>query len=84
LVYSDEALKSKLKECGYEELSISFKFCFSAIKRHNILRACHNAPPLMFNCKILKISQDYAKFYLKMIYFNIQKINIMEKNWEKI
>ena len=62
LVYSDEALKSKLKECGYEEVSQSFKFCLSAIKRHNILRACHNAPPLMFNCKIMKISQDYAKY----------------------
>ena len=62
LVYSDEALKSKLKECGYDEVSTSFKFCFSAIKRHNILRACHNAPPLMFNCKILKISEDYAKY----------------------
>jgi len=62
LVYSDEALKSKLKECGLDEVSTGFKFSFSAIKRHNILRACHNAPPLMFNCKIMKISQDYAKY----------------------
>ena len=32
-----------------------------AIKRHNILRACHNAEPLMFNCEIMKLSQDYAE-----------------------
>ena len=59
-VYSDSKLKSKLKECEYEEDSELFNFVLEAIKRHNILRACHNAEPLMFNCEIMKISQDYA------------------------
>jgi uncharacterized protein YkwD len=36
----------------------------SAIKRHNLYRACHNAQPLMFNCEILKISQDYSQYLL--------------------
>lgn len=60
-VYSDSKLKSKLKECNYQEGSELFTFVLDAIKRHNILRACHNAGPLMFNCEILKISQDYAE-----------------------
>ena len=60
-VYSDSKLKEKLKECNYQEDSELFKFVLDAIKRHNILRACHNAQPLMFNCEIMKISQDYAE-----------------------
>ena len=60
-VYSDSKLKSKLKECNYQENTELFNFVLEAIKRHNILRACHNAQPLMFNCEILKISQDYAE-----------------------
>ena len=60
-VYSDDELKEKLKECKYEENSELFNFALEAIKRHNILRACHNAQPLMFNCEIMKISQAYAE-----------------------
>ena len=62
LVYSDEALKSKLKECGLDKNSELLKFYLSSIKSHNIFRACHNAPPLIFNCEIMKISQNYAKY----------------------
>ena len=62
LVYSDEALKSKLKECGLDKDSELLKFYLSSIKSHNIFRACHNAPPLMFNCEIIEISQNYAKY----------------------
>ena len=62
LVYSDEALKSKLKECGLDKDSELLKFYLSSIKSHNIFRACHNAPPLIFNCEIMKISQNYAKY----------------------
>ena len=60
-VYSDNKLKAKLKECNYNEGSELFTFALESIKRHNILRACHNAQPLMFNCEIMKISQDYAE-----------------------
>ena len=35
-----------------------------AVKTHNLLRACHNAPPLFLNCEIMKISQDYAETIL--------------------
>ena len=63
-VYSDKALSSKLKECGYKEGTELFEYCMSAIKRHNLYRACHNAQPLMFNCEILKISQDYSQYLL--------------------
>ena len=60
-VYSDCKLKQKLiNECKYREDSDLTNFVLDAIKRHNVLRACHNAQPLMFNCEILKISQDYA------------------------
>jgi len=62
LVYSDNKLKAKLKECGYTEGSQLFTYALSAIKRHNILRVCHNANPLMFNCEIMKISQDYSQY----------------------
>ena len=62
LVYNDNTLKAKLKECGYDEGSKLFTFALSAIKRNNIVRACHNAKPLMFNCEILKKSQDYSKY----------------------
>ena len=60
-VYTDNELKEKLKECNYEENSKLFNFALEAIKRHNTLRACHNAQPLMFNCDIMKISQEYAE-----------------------
>ena len=62
LVYNDNVLKAKLKECGYTEGSQLFNFALSAIKRHNVVRACHNANPLMFNCEILKIAQDYSQY----------------------
>jgi len=67
LVYSDNKLKAKLKECGYTEGSQLFTYALSAIKRHNILRACHNANPLMFNCEIMKISQDYSQYLAKEV-----------------
>ena len=60
-VYSECALRKKLiNECRYKNGSALADFVIEAIKRHNVLRACHNAEPLMFNCEILKISQDYA------------------------
>ena len=83
-VYSDKALSSKLKECGYKEGTELFEYCMSAIKRHNLYRACHNAQPLMFNCEILKISQDYSQYLLEIINLNIQELHIMEHGWEKI
>ena len=60
-VYSDTKLTSKLEECGYQKNSALFNFVLEAVKTHNILRACHNAPPLLPNCEIMKISQDYAE-----------------------
>ena len=66
LVYNDNALKAKLKECGYTEGSELFTFALSAIKRQNVIRACHNANPLMFNCEIMKISQDYSEHLLSI------------------
>ena len=62
LVYNDNVLKAKLKECGYAEGSQLFNYALSAIKRHNVVRACHNANPLMFNCEIMKIAQDYSQY----------------------
>ena len=62
LVYNDNVLKAKLKECGYNEGSELFTFALKAIKRNNVIRACHNANPLMFNCEILKQSQDYSQY----------------------
>ena len=60
-VYTECALRKKLiNECKYKNGSALADFVIEAIKRHNVLRACHNAEPLMFNCEILKISQDYA------------------------
>ena len=46
-----------VKECGLDKDSELLKFYLSSIKSHNIFRACHNAPPLIFNCEIMKISQ---------------------------
>ena len=66
-VYTEGILKAKLKDCGYKEDTDLFKFALSAIKRHNILRACHNAQPLMFNCEIMKISQDYSEYLAKNV-----------------
>ena len=62
LVYNDNALKAKLKECGYDESSQLFTFALSAIKRNNIIRACHNAKPLIFNCEILQKSQEFTQY----------------------
>ena len=61
LVYTDGILRAQLKDCGYKENSELFNFALNAIKRHNVVRACHNANPLKFNCEIMKISQDYSK-----------------------
>ena len=59
-VYSDDLLKWNLTNCGYKEGTQLFNFALSAIKLHNLYRACHNAQPLFFNCDILKISQAYS------------------------
>lgn len=64
-VYKEEKIISSLKECGYDEKSNLFNFALSAIIRHNLYRACHNAKPLLPNCDLMKISQDYSN---KMIY----------------
>ena len=61
-VYTDGILRHKLKECGYKEGDNLFSYALSAIKRHNVLRACHNAQPLMFNCEIMEIAQKYSKY----------------------
>ena len=61
-VYTEGILRHKLLECGYKEDSQLFSFALSAIRRHNVLRACHNAQPLMFNCEIMKIAQDYSEY----------------------
>ena len=60
-VYSDHKLKSVLKKCGYKKDSDLFKFVLAATKKHNIYRACHNAQPLLPNCEIMDISQEYAE-----------------------
>ena len=60
-VYSDNKLKSILKKCGYKKDSELFNFLLEAIKKHNIYRACHNAEPLMPNCELMEISQEYAE-----------------------
>ena len=60
-VYSDKKLKSQLKKCGYNQKSDLFNFVLAGTKKHNIYRACHNAQPLLPNCEIMKISQDYAE-----------------------
>jgi uncharacterized protein YkwD len=60
-VYSDNKITSQLIKCGYKKNTDLFNFVLEATKRHNILRACHNAQPLLPNCEIMKISQDYAE-----------------------
>ena len=61
-VYSDKTITSKLVvDCNYKKNSDLLNFVVEAVKTHNILRACHNAPPLLPNCEIMKISQDYAE-----------------------
>ena len=60
-VYSDRTLKSKLIECNYKKSSKLFNFALEAIKRHNVIRACYNAQPLMFNCEMMEIAQKYAE-----------------------
>ena len=64
-VYTEGILKHKLLECGYKEGSQLFNYALSAIRRHNVVRACHNAQPLMFNCEIMKIAQDYSEHLAK-------------------
>ena len=64
-VYTEEFLKWNLKDCGYKEGTQLFNFALSAIKRHNLCRACHNAQPLYFNCEILKIAQDWSDYMAK-------------------
>ena len=60
-VYSDKKLKKQLKKCGYNQNSELFNFILAATKKHNIYRACHNAQPLLPNCEIMEISQNYAE-----------------------
>ena len=61
-VYSDKTITSKLVvDCKYKKNSDLLNFVVEAVKTHNLLRACHNAPPLLPNCEIMKISQDYAE-----------------------
>ena len=66
-VYTDGILRHKLKECGYKEGDNLFSYALSAIKRHNVLRACHNAQPLMFNCEIMEIAQKYSEYLAKEV-----------------
>ena len=60
-IYSNDEVSSKLEECGYKKNSELFNFVLEAVNTHNLLRACHNAQPLLPNCEIMKISQDYAE-----------------------
>ena len=60
-IYSNKTISSKLEECGYKKNTDFFNFLLEAVNTHNLLRACHNAQPLMPNCEIMKISQDYAE-----------------------
>ena len=39
-----------------------YDFALSAIKLHNIMRACHNALPLKFNCEVMRIAQNYSEY----------------------
>ena len=64
-VYTEEVLKNNLTNCGYKEGSQLFNFTLSAIKLHNLYRACHNAQPLIFNCEILEIAQNYSEHLAK-------------------
>ena len=60
-IYSNKTISSKLEECGYKKNTNFFNFLLEAVNTHNLLRACHNAQPLLPNCEIMKISQDYAE-----------------------
>ena len=64
-VFTEDKLKYELKKCGYKENTELFNYAMSAILRHNLLRACHDAQPLMFNCEIMEISQDYSEYLAK-------------------
>ena len=66
-VYSDKALIKQLEKCGYKQGTTLFKYSLGAIKRHNIQRACHNAPPLRFNCEIMKFSQNYSEYLANVL-----------------
>ena len=61
-VYSDKVLESQLKKCKYKKGTHLYDFALSAIKLHNIMRACHNALPLKFNCEVMKIAQNYSEY----------------------
>ena len=61
-VYTDNSLKAKLNECGYTEGSKLFDFALSAIKKQNLYRACHNASPINFSCKMLEKAQNYSQY----------------------
>ena len=39
----------------------------SAIKLHNIQRACHNAKPLKFNCEVFQIAQNYSEYMANVL-----------------
>ena len=61
-VYTEDLLKWNLTNCGYKEGTLLFNFSLSAIRLHNLYRACHNATPLYFNCEIMKIAQNYSEY----------------------
>ena len=66
-VYSDKALESQLKKCKYKKGTYEFNFALSAIKLHNLERACHNAQPLKFNCDMMRISQNYSEYLATVV-----------------
>lgn len=66
-VYSDKALESQLKKCKYKKGTYEYNFALTAIKLHNIERACHNAQPLKFNCDIMKIAQNYSEYLANVL-----------------
>ena len=67
-VYSDQALESQLKKCGYKKGTYEYNYALSAIKLHNIERACHNAQPLKFNCQMMEIAQNYSEYLANVIH----------------
>ena len=67
-VYSDQALESQLKKCKYKKGTYEYNFALTAIKIHNIERACHNAQPLKFNCQLMKIAQNYSEYLANFVH----------------
>ena len=80
-VYTEGILKKKLLECGYKEDSQLFNFALSAIRRHNVVRACHIAQPLMFNCEIMKIAQDYSEHLANDVKSLVHSSNTFHGEW---